>query len=265
MSIALAALVPHSPLLLPTTDEAHKKALRGLFFAYHQLSELLHARKVEEIICFNPHATSVGNVYTFNLARKLTATFTEFGDLTTRMEAPGSPTLAYRLKESLEAHWSVSAIIKEEVNYGSGIPILMLSNLPNKPKWNLISTREASLREHFSFGVNLQNELLNHRKRIAILASGDIATGVSSAAPNGEIPGAKAYYQDWLTVSSDIKRLKNFLFAQKPKTLKLFNACGAYSLSQLLGAVNSLNLSNHNLYADEPFGVGYQLAVWQPK
>jgi len=264
MSIVLAALAPHSPLLLPTTDKSHKKALNRLLEAYKSLGQLIHAVKPDVILCFNPHATSVSNVYTFNLAEKFKATFPEFGDLVTIAEALGSPTFTHHLKEHLEANWPVSSIIKEEINYGAGIPILTLSSLPDKLRYSIISSRKAELAEHFNFGIKLQSEIINSEKRVVVLASGDVASGISEAAARGKIPGSEEYYQDW-DLAFKKNEIVKFLHDAKKTQVDKFCSCGAYSLSMLLGTINSINTEFTTLYQEVLFGVGYQLSIWQPK
>lgn len=264
MSIVLAALVPHSPLLLPTTDKSHKKALNRLLEAYKSLNQLIHAAKPDVILCFNPHATSISNVYTFNLAKKFKATFLEFGDLVTTAEALGSPTFTYHLKEHLEASWPVSAIIKEEINYGAGIPILMLSSLPDKIRYSIISSRKAELAEHFNFGIKLQGEIINSEKRVVVLASGDVASGINEASASGKILGAEKYCQDW-SLAFQKNEIIKFLHDAKRTKVDEFSSCGAYSLSMLLGVINSINAEFTTLYQEVLFGVGYQLSIWQPK
>ncbi|MFA6587734.1 MAG: hypothetical protein WCT08_01555 [Patescibacteria group bacterium] len=264
MGIILSALVPHSPLLLPTIHESKKKALTELSSAFKNLAEILHSQKVDIIICFNPHATSVGNVYTFNLAKVYKANFAEFGDLTTSTQAFGSPIFTYHLKELMESTWPVSTIIKEEINYGAGIPILHLNNLLNEVKWSLISTRKASLREHFDFGIKLQKELINSNFRIAVIASGDVVTGITEASPEGVLPDAQIFYNNWNNAFNN-NSLKEFLFSLDQKTIAKVMSCGAYSLAQMLGTINSLNTKVETLYNKAPFGIGYQLSIWQPQ
>lgn len=264
MSIVLAAFVPHTPLLLPTTDDSHRKRLLKLSQAFEEVAKLAHAAQVQTILAFSPHAISVGNAYTFNLAESITAKFEEFGDMTTVAKMHGCPGFMYHLKEKHEAHYPVASIVQPEVNYGSGIPMYFFQNLPKPPIWGAISIRNAPPGDHVSFGIALQAELLNSSERILVLANGDVTARLTKASPDGFVAEAGSFWKNWQNAVNN-QSLQKFFEGTSSELAEKVGSCGTRSAAMLAGTLNSMHMEPKVLYSDTPYGVGYQVVVWQPK
>ena len=263
MSILGAAFLPHTPLLLPTTDPTHAKRVRSLRKSVEEVVAWVYAAQPDIVICFNPHAPSIGNRFTFNLAEEYNASFDEFGDLTTKVKLHGAPTFAYKLKEHLEALLPVASVIEPRVNYGLGIPALFFQKpLPQLP-WVEISSRRSTLADHIAFGTRLQTQLINSRKRIIMLATGEVTARLSDAAPQGKSPEASHFRKEWMDALQE-GALKKFLQRAPTTQVEEVSSCGSLSVAQLLGTTVSIRTHAQVLYDDSPYGVGYAIATWQP-
>jgi len=263
MSIVLGAFLPHAPLLLPTGNPAHRRKLAEAGRAMAHVAALAYAGHVDTVILFNPHAASIGNTFTFNLSPTLVARFEELGDLSTIIPAHGAPTFAHRLKEQLEGRFPVTARNDQAVNYGMGIPMLAFQKPPRQPDWVEISARRASVADHVQFGVALQSELINSERRVAVIATGDVAAGLSDAAPQGKLPGAAAFRLGW-TTSLRRNTLLAYLRGVTTAQADEFASCAVWGVAQLLGTLNSLRTKVELHYDGAPYGVAYQVVTWLP-
>jgi aromatic ring-opening dioxygenase catalytic subunit (LigB family) len=263
MSIVGAAFLPHTPLLLPTTNPTHAKRVRALRLAVEEVVAWGYAAQPDIVICFNPHAPSVGNQYTFNLAERYTASFDEFGDLSTKVTLNGAPTFAYTLKEHLEAFLPVASVIEPRVNYGLGIPAIFFQKHHPQLSWIEISARHTTLKDHLAFGARLQTLLLNSRKRVLILATGEITARLTDASTQGKSPEAAHFKKLWLDALKH-HSLRAFLETVTTAQTDEVASCGSWSVAQMLGTVLSMNKHVRVLYDDAPYGVGYAIATWQP-
>jgi MEMO1 family protein len=263
MSIIGAAFLPHTPLLLPTTDPAHAKRVRSLRKAVEDVVAWAYAAQPDVVVCFNPHAPSVGNQFCFNLAEKYSASFDEFGDLTTKVSLTGAPTFAYSLKEHLEALLPVASVIEPRVNYGIGIPAFFFQKPQPHLPWVEISSQRTTLTEHIAFGTRLQTLLLNSRKRIFILATGEVTARLSDAAPQGKSPEAGQFRKHWVEALRK-NSLQQFLQNVPSTQASEVATCGSWSVAQLLGTLVTVQTHVHVTYDEAPYGVGYVTATWQP-
>lgn len=263
MSIVGAAFLPHTPLLLPTTDPAHLKRVRTLRQAVEEVVAWSYAAQPDVILCFNPHAPSVGNQFTFNLAERYTAAFDEFGDLSTKVSVPGAPTFAYSLKEHLEALLPVASVIEPRVNYGLGIPLIFYQHLQPQPAWAEISSRRTTPADHLVLGVRLQEMLLNSQKRVLIVATGEVTARLTDASPQGKSPEAAHFRKHWMNA---LRRntLQEFLHGIPAMQAEEVASCASWSVAQLLGTLVSIRTHVKVLYDEAPYGVGYAVATWQP-
>ncbi|MEK7518576.1 MAG: hypothetical protein AAB549_01495 [Patescibacteria group bacterium] len=263
MSIIGSAFLPHTPLLLPTTDPAHAKRVQSLRKAVEEVVAWAYAAQPDVVVCFNPHAPSVGNQFTFNLAEQYTASFDEFGDLTTKVALLGTPTFAYNMKENLEALLPVASVIEPRVNYGLGIPaIFFQQRMPQLP-WVEISTRRTTPVENLAFGARMQEVLLNSRKRILLLATGEVSARLTDAAPQGKSPEAAHFRKHWLETLHH-NALQDFLKTVPAAQAEEVASCGTWSVAQILGALVSIRTHVKVLYDEAPYGVAHAVATWQP-
>lgn len=263
MSIVGATFLPHTPLLLPTTDPVHAKRVRSLRKAVEDVVAWAYAAQPDVVICFNPHAPSVGNLFSFNLAERYSAFFDEFGDLSTRFSLIGAPTFAYSLKEHLEATLPVASVIEPRVNYGLGIPALFFQKSRPQLPWIEISSQRTTLADHIAFGARLQTLLLNSRKRIFIVATGEVTARLSDAAPQGKSPEATHFRKHWVEALRK-NTLQQFLQSVPETQAEEVATCGSWSVAQLLGTLVSVQTHVHVTYDEAPYGVGYVTATWQP-
>jgi MEMO1 family protein len=263
MSIIGAAFLPHTPLLLPTTDPAHAKRMRNLYKATKEVVAWAYAAQPDVVVCFNPHAASIGNQFTFNLAETYTASFDEFGDLTTKVTLPGTPTFAYTLKEHLESIIPVTSVIEPRVNYGLGIPSIFFQKSQPQLPWVEISSQRTTIADHIAFGVRLQSLLLNNHKRVLILATGEVTARLTEAAPQGKSLEAAHFRKSWMEA---LKRneLQKFLEMVPKNQAEEVASCGSWSVAQLLGTIVSMRTHVRILNDEAAYGIGYAIATWQP-
>ncbi len=263
MSIIGAAMLPHTPLLLPTTDPAHAQRLEKIARACKTVAEWVHALQPDIILCINPHTPTNAKQFTFNLAKQYFGAFEEFGDLSTTIDVPAAPKFAYHLKEHVEAHAHVAASHETHVTYGLSIPALLLKDCKPQPRWVELSTTTQPPSEHIHFGSLLHGELLNARERILILASGEIAARCSAESPSGVSANAQTFWKDW-TNAMKARRLQHFLESVPLETVQDVLSCGTLSVSLLAGCTRSLGLEPTVHVNAVLYGTAYSVVSWQP-
>src|SRR5262245_47834651 len=64
--IVFAAIVPHSPLLLPSIGKDKSEALAKTIAAYKEIEEALYLSKAETIVMISPHAQAYPDAFSEN-------------------------------------------------------------------------------------------------------------------------------------------------------------------------------------------------------
>lgn len=257
--ITFAAIAPHSPILLPTIGKEHQKKLAKTLNSYQALAEDIYAAKPDTIVILSPHSATLPDAYALLISPSYRANLKEFGDLTTELEFKTDLQLIETLRK-LRLSKNATPLVgltSDSCDYGVTVPLYFLArNLPNIRAVE-ISSSQLTLTEHFKVGKEIGDTLQRSTKRIAVIASSDLAHTLTDAAPGGFSPDGKKF--DSAVVEAmrkdDVKKL--LALESKMGTAK---ACGLRTIVMLLGILDEINCTAEPLSYEGPFGVGYLTA-----
>ncbi len=254
--IVSAALVPHSPLLVPGVGKEKRELLAATLKAYEQAEQAIYASRPDTIIVISPHAPSYPNAFSANMAQKYAGTLKAFGDHQTTVEAKGDFMLLDRLQRALRADgipFTLSS--SEELDYGFTVPLLLLT--PHLQDWRLLPLAPSLLdaRAHLDFGKAVQEVLHNESSRVAVIASADLSHKLNEQSPGGASVEGPAFDA---TIRSKIAAMDSQgLLALDPYAIEAAGQCGYRPIMVLLGLLHDMNVTPHELCYEAPFGVGY--------
>ncbi len=85
--LVFAAIVPHSPLLVPSIGKTHRKKMRCTLKALEEIEQALYVVKPDTVCIIAPHGIRYTDAYSINLSEKYLGEFKNFGDFSTNIEA----------------------------------------------------------------------------------------------------------------------------------------------------------------------------------
>jgi len=262
--INFACFVPHSPILIPEVGKENLEKLKSTVDAYKHLEHDLYSSKPDIIIIISPHSNILGgSSFTINQHPKLDVNFKEFGDLVTKLEFKNEIGFGYKIKESCEDYFPITLIAKQELDYGSGVPLLYLTeHLPNI-RIVSIGYSDLSYQDHIKFGELIRKQINLSDKRIAVIASGDLSHKLHKDSPAGYSERAQEFDQELIKLVNDrqIEKLINL----DPKLIAEAGECGFRSLLILLGIIKEINYQPVKLSYQAPFGIGYLVENFEIK
>lgn len=257
--ICFSAIVPHTPLLVPTIGKEHTKKLQKTTDAFAHLEEELYAAKPDTIVIVSSHSIQHDDVFSLNVHDTFSIDFKDFGDLsvfdTLRCDTELASQIQYHMqKEGI----AVTLDSKASLDYGAGVPLFFLAqNLKETPILPISYSRLSS-KDHIQFGVQLKEVFEQSKKRIAIIVSGDLSHCLSSDAPIGFKPEGKIYDE------KIVEATKNFststLLSMSNDLIENAHACIHEQLLILFGILEKKNVKTEILSYQHPFGVGYLVA-----
>ncbi|PLX20972.1 AmmeMemoRadiSam system protein B [Candidatus Parcubacteria bacterium] len=255
MSIVFSAISPHSPILVQSIGKENTNRLSATLNSIKKLESSLIESKPDTIFIISPHGSVQNNSFTMNLSPKFTGTFEEFGDHSTTLKYKGDFGLAYKIRERLETKAPLQLMSNEKLDYGSLVPISLLTQkLPNL-KIIPIYYSGLSHQEHFDFGVLLQRELIYNNERIAVVASGDLSHSLSKDSPAPYSSKGKKF--DAKLIEYLKKNDIDSILKMKETLIKEANECGLKSILILQGILSKIKHDPKMLSYEHPFGVGY--------
>ena len=257
--ICYAAFTPHSPLLLKSIGKENTEKLNATLSAMHLLGEELYASHPDVIVTISTHQRAHTDAFSVNLHDEYMIDFSEFGDLSTAGEFAPDLELITRIQEFAQKE-NISFTLDSDarLDYGVGVPLSLLTQDHKKPRLVPVSYSNLSPKAHVQFGRVLKDVFLSSKKRIAVIASGDLAHTLSSDAPAGFHPSGEIFDQ---SIIQSIEQLSlSQLLSMDPDILRDASESSYKSLLILFGIIDRMHVRPEILSYEHPFGVG-ELAV----
>lgn len=256
MSLVFAAITPHSPVLLPTISQKTQTKLKKTQAAITNLEEELYLSKPNIIIVISPHASLYEDAFIVNAHTQFESKLAEFGDVTTKKSWPGCPDFAAKLAHAAHVSNMPLRLVSEDVvDYGASIPLLLLTNHLDKVKVLPLGFSDLSSKEHLSFGELIHEQVMQTNRRIAVIASADLAHTLTKDAPAGFHKNGEKFDKTLIKLLE--ARNTAGISTLDQTVVKTSEQCGYRSILILLGVLKNMNYSFKNYCYEAPFGVGY--------
>ncbi len=256
MPLLNAAIVTHSPILIPEIGKLNYKILSKTAQAYSELANDLQGNDIETIIIFSPHGLTQDQRFTINAGPNLAINLSDFGYLATGRNFKSDLEIIGEIKKFTDHE--VQIINQEKMDYGTSIPLYLLTkNMPDVKIVSISYASDLSLSDHWQLGEHINKVIKESSKRIAVIASGDLSHRLNKNSPTGYSPkGAKfdnkliEYLNDPETVKDNVLKMNSNLIADAGE-------CGLKSIVLLLGALSGFTYKPKMLAYQTELGIGY--------
>lgn len=256
--IVFAAFTPHTPLLIDSIGKENVKQLTKTREALKKLSRTLNKAKPEVIFIVSSHSLVHENAFSINLHDEYQVDFKEFGDHKTYQTFVPDLELITSIQRGAR-NSDIPFVLESyaSLDYGSGVPLTML-NAETTAYLLPISYSGHDRKQHFAFGRLLKDVALSSHKRIAVIASGDLAHSLTSDAPAGFQPEGKKFDE---TVLRSIEQFSvSSLLSLEEEVVEKAAQCALRPLLILFGMLEHMAIMPKVHSYEAPFGVGYLVA-----
>ena len=257
--IVFSAIVPHSPLLNPTVGKEHLAKLETTRQAMVVLEQELYASHPDTLAIFTPHGQATPHAFAIALEAKYTGSLKDFGDFGTKIECLADFMLIDHIQRSLrDKNIPVALQSGAELDYSVVVPLYYLAAHLQKYTIVPIASSLLDLKTHLEFGRALQEELAASNKRIAVIASADLAHRLRPEGTEGFSPLALDFDEKVRALLSSGKAEDALAF--DPVMVKESGECGLRPIVMLLGTLEGMNFKTETLSYESPFGIGQLVA-----
>lgn len=260
--IVFSAIVPHSPLLIPTIGKNERDKLGNMLKAYSELEHALYAAKPETILIISPHAHMYPDSFSGNMHDGFSGVLKEFGDHHTNLKVNVDFLLLDHIQRALrEEKIPFTLTSQEELDYGCTVPLLLLTK--NLPNWKFAPLTPSLLgpQAHYEFGREIARVLQRENQRVAIIASADLSHHANVQSPQGASPEGLAF--DTAIRSAVITRHHAELIGLDAKIRDGAAQCGYQPILAFMGMIADLSGTMREICYEAPFGVGYMTALFE--
>lgn len=257
--IVSAALVPHTPLLLPSVGGSARDSLKTTLAGMARLKESLTHTAPDTIVLIKTpeRGRRRRSVFHIQLPQHYAVELSKFGDLVTREEYLCDTVLGAELKENLRtADIPVTYASDGQLEYTAGVPLLALCG-SSPIKILVIQPPRADLKTLFAFGQRVTSTLQESPKKIVCLAAGDCA--------HCSKKGKKEGYEhiclpfDYMFNDAAQKKSPHALLSINRDEIATLNACAVEPTVVLRGILDALSWQSRLRSYEAPFGVGYSV------
>lgn len=253
MALSGAAILPHSPLLIPTIAGDNLKQADNTIVAIKKLLNHFKSKEIDTAIIISTHGPQLEESFMINHCPIFYGDFEKFGDLITKVECGSDIGLSYQIKESLETKVPLVLACEEKLDYSITVPMFYIKQCCAQVNLVPIYTSCLSGKRHYEFGQLMRHTIENSSKKIAVLAVGDL--GRLKQDDDGANPQVVKEYDDTLIRLLKSKNINELLNLDK-ELLTASNECLYLALLVLLGIVDKKDYKTDIYSYQKPFGVG---------
>jgi MEMO1 family protein len=262
MSLKLAAIVPHPPLLVPSLGKENILRLEKTKNSYGKLQEMLALEKIETIFIISSHGQIKEDIWGIDIAPEYEINFEEFGNYSIKMKVGGDLELAQNIRESLIENEQVQAIYQPILDYGCGVPLYSLLSTQKNIEVVPFYISGQSLKDHFELGKKIGREIEKGRKKIAVLASSDLSHTLEKTSPASFSPKASRFDQKIIEILQ--KKAVDDLLNIEEKIINEVKPCGLQAIAVLLGILDNKGYDIDSTAYEFPFGIGHLSMILKP-
>lgn len=258
MALSLAALLPHSPLLIPDIGRSNYHFLSKTKTAYQALGDKLQTAKIDTIIIISPHGSEEPDHFSISVSPDMKPDFKDFGFISDQTLFPGDPILADQIKNALKTDFPIKLNSPARLDYGSGVPLYLLKEFIPQAKALVIHPAAGrDLKTQAEFGSRLYGLIAQRHKKIAVIASGDLSHRLKKKSPGGYSPKGAKFDNKIIELISDGPTGQSDILSLDPRLIAEAGECGLRPLVMILGLLSGLNWQAEILAYQTDFGVGY--------
>jgi aromatic ring-opening dioxygenase LigB subunit len=255
MPLVYAAVVPHSPVLIPSVGKEHLKKLKKTIAAMRRLEQEMYATHPDTILVISPHGPVEPDHFTLDLNEEYACDLKDFGVFDVKVDCRADLKLISALKEHLEDK-DIPFMLRSEpgLDYGVVVPLAYMTG--HLKRFSVLPVFPSLLpaKTHFEFGQAIKDVLMHTDRRVAVLASADLSHRLTRSAPAGYSPHGKKFDEKIITL---LKEKKHGAFLSfEPELAAKAAQCGLPSLTILSGILDGIDVAPEVLSYESPFGIG---------
>lgn len=262
MSITTAIIVPHPPLIIPKVGLGQENTIYKTIEAYHEAVKKVTEHKPETLIVLTPHGEAYADYFYIRPGKELSGNLKEFGSPDV-ISAVCDNELRDELCRICNVKGFPAGTLSHkhgEMDHGVYVPLYFVNQHYTDYKILCISTSGLSLREHYVFGMLINEAVENTGRNAAIIASGDLSHKLQNFGPYGYAKEGPALdramtdtmcsgcFNEFLEIDENIR--------QKGAE------CGLGSIAAMSGVLNKKEVDINFLSYEGPFGVGYAVSAY---
>lgn len=273
MSILMAALTPHPPLVIPEIGKDSRKKAKKTINSLKILAEEIKGKNPDIIITISPHGPVFTDAISILDLKELEGDFSEFACPEVKIKVQTDKDFIQNIrnnaqKEEIEVITLSSADLERynypaRLDHGVLVPLYFVKNTGLDVPVIPITMGLLEYEKLYKFGEIIENTINEMNLNAVIIASGDLSHRLKPGAPAGFNPHGEKFDREL------IELLKNEEYQDvlniEPVLIEKAGECGLRPLVIMLGALSNNSFNSEVKSYEGPFGVGYGVVGFYPE
>lgn len=262
--MVFGCVVPHPPLLVPDIGRGQEVAVSTTTKAMEKLTDKFTQQHPETVLIISPHGEYRADAMGMLTAESSTGDLSNWGARGPRHHFDNDLEMVSLIRQEAEADDIAIKSIGEKgynLDHGVMVPLHFLASGMRGVPLVPLTFSWLPLETHFAFGKAIRRAAEQSKKRVALIASGDLSHRLIPGAPAGYDPLGKVFDKKLVDALSclDTESILNL----DRELIERAGECGLRSFVILLGALDGLQVKPEFLSYEGPFGVGYLVASFE--
>ena len=271
-SIVMAGIAPHPPLIIPDIGGGEIKKVEKTVEAMKTLAQEVKKAQPDTIVVISPHGPVFRNAVAFLGGEKLKGSMARFGVPEVALEVPNDEGLMTSiLAEARQMDLPVFIMDEEEskkyelskdLDHGALVPMYYLKEAGVERSFVHITMGLLSYSDLYSLGKAIQKAAFDRKRKVAVLASGDLSHCLIPGAPAGYHEAGREFDQKLTSLIKEY-RVEDIMNLDRGLVNNAAE-CGLKPIIMCLGSLDGYRVEPEVLSYEGPFGVGYLVALLKP-
>lgn len=258
MSIKLAFVVPHPPLIVPEIGRGEEKKIKSTVDAYDKAARAIAAAKPDTVVIASPHSVMYGDYIHISPGEGAEGDFGRFGASGVSIKKEYDSEFAEKLSGIAEDFGISAGMLGQRdksLDHGALVPLYFLEKYFRDYKIVKVSISGLLPIEHYRFGQCVAAAAEDLRRNTVFVASGDLSHKLTPSGPYGFAKEGPEFDRRLTGAMKAADFYKFFEFSEEFSEAAA--ECGLRSFLEMAGALDGKAVNTEFLSYEGPFGVGY--------
>ena len=265
MPIVGAFMVPHPPLIIPEVGRGGEQQIQETTASYEKIADMIAQLSPQTIVIISPHATMYADYFHVSPGNAATGSFANFGAAGVRFLEAYDMELVKEIESIARKEFFPAGTLGEvdrELDHGTMVPLWFIRKKYKAGNIVRIGLSSLSYADHYKLGQIIQTAVDKLKRKVVIVASGDLSHKLQSYGPYGYAAEGPVYDQRIMDVCS--RAAFGELFNFDEDFCERAAECGHRSFVIMAGCLDGLKVSAAKFSHQDVTGVGYGICSFIP-
>ena len=266
MSVQLAAIVPHPPIILPQIGQGQEREIRATISAYREIARRVRALSPDTLVIISSHATSYMDYFHISPGKKARGDLRRFGAEQVQVNAIYDEAFVLALEKNAKRAGVFAGTKGErdkQLDHGTIIPLSFLAERELSCEVVRIGLSGMDAVEHYRLGKCIKKTAEELDRSVVVVASGDLSHKLLESGPYGYHESGPEF--DRRATEAMAEGDFYSLMTLDPVLCEEAAECGLGTFRVLAGTLDRTGVKSELLSYECPFGVGYAVAAFTPQ